>query len=77
MPNQPEELTDYNPFSSHSALIDALARERAASDHDALAALGARLGSSAEMFCRGDAANRNPPVLRVFDRFGARAHSAG
>jgi hypothetical protein len=30
MNNQPEELTHYNLFSSHSALIDALAREGAA-----------------------------------------------
>ncbi len=35
MDNQPEELTNYNLFSSHSALIDALAREGAACDHEA------------------------------------------
>ena len=35
MNNQPEELTHYNLFSSHSALIDALARARAACDHEA------------------------------------------
>jgi putative acyl-CoA dehydrogenase len=71
VPNQSGELVDYNLFSSHSALVEALAREGAAADHDALVALGARLGS-AEMFALGDTANRNPPVLRVVDRFGAR-----
>ena len=35
MNNQPEELIHYNLFSSYSALIDALAREGAASDHEA------------------------------------------
>ena len=40
--NQPAELTNYNLFSSHSALIDALSREGAASDHEPLVALGAR-----------------------------------
>jgi len=69
--NQSAELTNYNLFSSHSALVDALAREGAASDHEPLVALGARLGS-AEMFSLGDAANRNPPQLHAFDRFGAR-----
>jgi putative acyl-CoA dehydrogenase len=69
--NHPDELTNYNLFSSHSALVEALAREGAAADHEALRALGARLGT-AEMFALGDAANRNPPVLRMLDRFGER-----
>jgi putative acyl-CoA dehydrogenase len=65
--NQPAELNDYNLFSTHSALVDACA----GTQHAALTALGARLGSAA-MFALGDAANRNPPLLRVFDRRGAR-----
>ena len=69
--NQPAELIDYNLFSSHSALVDALAREGAAPEHGALVALGARLGG-ASMFTLGDLANRNPPELRAYDRFGAR-----
>jgi putative acyl-CoA dehydrogenase len=68
--NQSSELIDYNLFSSHSALKEALAREGAATDHAALEALGAQLGT-AEMFALAKAANRNPPELRVFDRFGA------
>ncbi|HVP33004.1 MAG TPA: isovaleryl-CoA dehydrogenase [Steroidobacteraceae bacterium] len=71
MSNDPGELAGYDLFSSHSALAEALAREGDPADGAALAALGARLGS-AEMFALGEAANRNPPELRVFDRFGAR-----
>jgi putative acyl-CoA dehydrogenase len=65
--NQSGELNDYNLFSSHSALMDACT----AASRETLSGLGARLGSAA-MFALGDAANRNPPLLRVFDRFGAR-----
>jgi putative acyl-CoA dehydrogenase len=69
--NQPSELLDYNLFSTHSALQEALAREGAAAEHAALTALGERLGS-AEMFALGEAANRNPPQLHAFDRRGER-----
>ncbi len=71
LPNQSGELAGYNLFSSHSALAEALAREGDAADREPLAALGARLGS-VEMFALGEAANRNPPALKRFDRFGAR-----
>jgi hypothetical protein len=40
--DQPAQLTNYNLFSSHSALIDALSREGATSDHEPLVALGAQ-----------------------------------
>ena len=69
--NQSSDLVDYNLFTSNPALVDALAREGSVSDHDRIAALGERLGS-AEMFALGDTANRYPPVLKLFDRFGAR-----
>jgi hypothetical protein len=36
--NQPAELVDYNLFSSHSALAEALAREGASGDLEALTA---------------------------------------
>lgn len=42
--NQPSELLDYNLFSTHSALQEALAREGAAAEHPALTALGERPG---------------------------------
>ncbi|HVY80498.1 MAG TPA: hypothetical protein VG994_05900, partial [Steroidobacteraceae bacterium] len=47
-------------FTSHPALLDALAREGWPTAHERLADCGARFGS-AEMFALGDAANRNPP----------------
>jgi putative acyl-CoA dehydrogenase len=71
VPNQSTDLVDYNLFTTNPALMEALAREGSRSDHDRVAALGERLGT-AEMFALGDAANRNPPVLHLFDRFGAR-----
>jgi putative acyl-CoA dehydrogenase len=69
--NHPADLVDYNLFSSNRALVDAVARECAHPAETELTALGERLGT-AEMFALGDAANRNPPVLRLFDRFGHR-----
>ena len=69
--NQSTDLADYNLFTTNPALVAALAREGSASDHDRMASLGERLGK-AEMFALGDAANRNPPVLKLFDRFGRR-----
>ena len=70
--NQSTELVDYNLFTTNPALVDALAREARAADHERIVALGERLGR-AEMFALGDAANRNPPVLELFDRFGGGA----
>jgi putative acyl-CoA dehydrogenase len=69
--NQSTELVDYNLFSSHSVLREALTREGAGAESAALSELGERLGS-VTMFTLGDVANRNPPQLRSFDRFGAR-----
>jgi putative acyl-CoA dehydrogenase len=69
--NQSTDLVDYNLFTTNAALVEALGREGSASDHDRMAALGERLGK-AEMFALGDAANRNPPRLKLFDRFGRR-----
>ena len=69
--NQSYELVDYNLFTSHPALVDALAREGVPGAREQLADCGARFGT-AEMFALADAANRNPPVLKAFDRFGNR-----
>jgi putative acyl-CoA dehydrogenase len=74
--NQSTELVDYNLFTSNPVLVDALAREAGAADHERLVALGERLGR-AEMFALADAANRNPPVLELFDRFGRRRDEVG
>ena len=69
--NHPHDLVDYNLFTSNPALVDALGREGASWANERLRQLGARLGNRS-MFANGDAANRNPPVLKVFDRFGHR-----
>ena len=69
--NHPDDLVDYNLFTSNAALLDALEREGASSSHGRLQKLGDRLGTRA-MFALGDAANRAPPVLKLFDRFGHR-----
>ena len=69
--NHPEDLIDYDLFTSNGALVDALGREGAAASHERLTQLGKKLGTRA-MFGLGDAANRNPPVLKIFDRFGHR-----
>jgi putative acyl-CoA dehydrogenase len=69
--NQSTDLVDYNLFTSNPALVQALAREGSASDHDRMVSLGEHLGK-AEMFALGEAANGNPPVLKLFDRFGRR-----
>jgi putative acyl-CoA dehydrogenase len=69
--NQSTELVDYNLFTTHPALMDAVTREAGDAQHERLVALGERLGR-AEMFALADAANRNPPVLQLYDRFGRR-----
>ncbi|MGD9535557.1 MAG: acyl-CoA dehydrogenase family protein [Alphaproteobacteria bacterium] len=69
--NQPPPLVDYNLFDSDPVLRAALAREGAAWAEDKVRAFGAALGSErvAEL---ADAANRHPPELRAFDRYGRR-----
>jgi len=69
--NQSVDLVDYNLLATHPALVDAIAREGVVSANEPLVRLGERLGT-AEMFALGDVANRNPPVLKLFDRFGRR-----
>jgi putative acyl-CoA dehydrogenase len=69
--NQPPPLVDYNLFTGDRALGEAVAREGAPWAIDRLAAFGAALGR-AETIEWGFQANRNPPVLQSFDRFGRR-----
>jgi putative acyl-CoA dehydrogenase len=69
--NHPDELVDYNLFTTNAALIDSLEREGSSRAHDRLSQLGARFGTRA-MFALGDAANANPPALKLFSRFGSR-----
>src|SRR6266581_2734076 len=69
--NQPPPLVDYNLFTANLALRAAVAREGAPWADAQLIARGAELGSAA-WFERGELANRYPPELRRYDRFGQR-----
>lgn len=69
--NQPPPLEPYNLFAGDAVLREAVKREGAAWAERDLGALGATLGKP-ETIALGFAANRNPPNLRSFDRFGHR-----
>lgn len=69
--NQPPPLVDYDLFASDRALAEATARNGADWAADDLRRLGRTLGS-AELIATGVQAERHPPVLRSFDRFGRR-----
>jgi putative acyl-CoA dehydrogenase len=69
--NQPPPLEPYNLFAGDAALREAVAREGASRAANELTALGATLGQP-ETIALGVAANRNPPVLKSYDRFGHR-----
>ncbi len=69
--NQPPPLVDYNLFASDRALAEGVAREGALSATDDLNRFGGALGR-AETIEWGFQANRNPPVLQTFDRYGNR-----
>jgi putative acyl-CoA dehydrogenase len=69
--NQPPPLADYDLFSSDAGLADAVAIEGAGWASAGLHAFGKRLGQ-AETLAQGDLANRNPPILHAFDRYGRR-----
>ena len=69
--NQPPPLAGYNLFVTDRALVEALRREDAGWGEAELTAFGARLGTE-EVLEWGALANRHPPVLHAFDRFGRR-----
>jgi putative acyl-CoA dehydrogenase len=69
--NQPPPLEPYNLFSSDAALCEAVQREGAGWAEAELTALGATLGKP-ETIQLGFDANRFPPQLRTFDRYGHR-----
>lgn len=69
--NQPPPIEPYNVFTSDLVLRDAVVREGAGWAEKELATLGATLGKP-ETVALGFAANRNPPQLKAFDRFGHR-----
>ncbi len=69
--NQPPPLEPYNLYAGDVVLREAVAREGAPWANGQLTALGQTLGKP-ETIKLGFDANRYPPVLRTFDRFGHR-----
>ncbi|HJT07124.1 MAG TPA: isovaleryl-CoA dehydrogenase, partial [Stellaceae bacterium] len=69
--NQPPPLVNFDLFQSDRALHEAVAREGGGWAGDSLGDFGRLLGR-AETIEWGFQANRNPPVLHSFDRFGRR-----
>jgi putative acyl-CoA dehydrogenase len=69
--NQPPPLEPYNGLLSDRVLGEALVRENAAWAEAELTALGKTLGDP-QTIQLGFDANRNPPLLRAFDRYGHR-----
>src|SRR4051812_45611311 len=69
--NQSTPLADIDLFASDQALAEATCREGAGWAADRLGVFGRTLGS-ADSIEAGFLANRYPPVLKSFDRFGRR-----
>jgi putative acyl-CoA dehydrogenase len=69
--NQPAPLVDVNFFDADALLAPMAKAAGGASHHAAWSDLGRCVGS-AEVQRWADEANRHPPVLQAFDRFGAR-----
>jgi len=69
--NQPPPFEEVNLLELDAALREGLAREGGASFTDGVRELGATLGS-ARVLALGRDANRFPPELRSYDRFGKR-----
>jgi len=69
--NQPGELPDYDAWSTDAPLRAAVTELAPAWVADYLAGIGVETGR-AHWFEQGFLANRNPPELAAFDRFGRR-----
>jgi putative acyl-CoA dehydrogenase len=69
--NQPPPLVGHNVVTSDPALLDAVRRHARAGTVDDLTAIG-RLAGTEEAREHGMLANRFPPALRTFDRYGSR-----
>jgi putative acyl-CoA dehydrogenase len=67
--NQPPPLEPYNLFTSDTCLRAAVKREGAGFAEKSLSALGETLGRP-ETIKLGFDANKYPPVLKSFDRYG-------
>jgi putative acyl-CoA dehydrogenase len=69
--NQPPPLEDVNLYASDAALKEAIEREGAGAEREALSAFG-RVAGSARMLEHGRLANEHAPRLETHDRFGNR-----
>lgn len=69
--NQPPPLEDFNLFELDCALMAGVQREGAAWAQSRLSTFGALVGSE-PVLKAGELANRFPPQLKTFDRFGQR-----
>jgi len=69
--NQPPPFEDLNLFSSDRALVDAVTHASGDAHHHRLTKFGQHAGS-AEIADLATQANRNPPQLKTFDRYGER-----
>jgi putative acyl-CoA dehydrogenase len=69
--NQPPPLEPYNLLQTDQVLREALVRENAAWAEAELTELGGTLGDP-QTIQLGFEANKNPPLLRAFDRYGHR-----
>ena len=69
--NMPPHLGDQDLWRSDPALREGIAREGAGWAEEHLAALGKAAGA-AETFEKAEQANRHPPELKAFDRYGMR-----
>lgn len=70
--NQPPVLENYNLFRSDAALQTAVESGGGGWNNENAERFGEILGSDATLEL-GDAANKNPPVLKTHDRFGNRS----
>ena len=73
--NQPPELADINLYATDLALREAVLREAGGWLDRRAMALGAAVGSD-EVLAWGEEANRHPPELVSFDRYGRRVDEA-
>ncbi len=69
--NQATALVDFNLFLSDMVLVDGLKRHHGSWAYEKVSEYGQRMGSS-EVLQWADQANRFPPILKTFDRFGHR-----
>jgi len=69
--NQPPPLAGYNLFTADRVLAEAVAREGTRESVERATAFGAALGEG-QVLELGETANRHPPELRAFDRYGHR-----